>query len=430
MLLPCTLLLATALVAPIDIPSFDLEAKPVLATLLLNPVHENRLRSAEAMDPAAISVLLDLAREEALEVQALQRWSDENLRNLPGEQERRRWVRESGYNQEAAALTRRSREALAELLDPREAGFFLAWLEQSWERDRARAYAPRDEGTLRYTVFMTQYYGYTDYEIALPDKYLKFANLGWEYHPGYQDPPYNATLRYEGHRVLGVEVSEVGPWNIEDNYWNSAGHEERPRRLFTDLPQGMPEAQAAYYENYNQGRDQYGRTVLNPGGCDATPDVAADLGLAFLQNAWVEVDYLWESTGGVELVYDTPTARTRGQWFLGATSSDKYGADYLWASTSPGSNSVAYWVVDLASGGSYDLYAWWTQGNNRSAQARLGTRIQGVTHELTVDQRSGGGQWNLLGTYSYPQGRSLIGVSNDAPGGAVVIADAMRLVRR
>ena len=41
----------------------------------------------------------------------------------------------------------------------------------------------------------------------------------------------------------------------------------------------MPEAQAAYQNGYNGGKDQYGRTVLNPGGCDLSIQVAADIGL-------------------------------------------------------------------------------------------------------------------------------------------------------
>lgn len=52
--------------------------------------------------------------------------------------------------------------------------------------------------------------------------------------------------------------------------------------MFTDLPQGISEAQAAYFNDYNDGKDQFGRIVTNPAGIDLTPAVAADLGLAYL----------------------------------------------------------------------------------------------------------------------------------------------------
>jgi len=64
--------------------------------------------------------------------------------------------------------------------------------------------------------------------------------------------------------------------------------------MFTDLPQGTPEAHAAYYDNYNSGQDQYGRTVSNPAGADQCLTLAGAMGLAYLENAWIDVTYLWE----------------------------------------------------------------------------------------------------------------------------------------
>ncbi|MCL6449870.1 MAG: hypothetical protein K6T75_01055 [Acetobacteraceae bacterium] len=84
-------------------------------------------------------------------------------------------------------------------------------------------------------AFCTQYYGYTNEETALPDKYLKWANLGWDY--TYPNPPYTADLYLSRTNkwVNGVLVREVGPWNIDDNYWDSN------RRMWKDLPLGKPE---------------------------------------------------------------------------------------------------------------------------------------------------------------------------------------------
>jgi hypothetical protein len=67
--------------------------------------------------------------------------------------------------------------------------------------------------------------------------------------------------------------------------------------MWRDLPRCVPEAQAAYFRNYNRGKDQFGREVLNPAAIDITPTVARHMGV------WkkihhrglikVRVTYLW-----------------------------------------------------------------------------------------------------------------------------------------
>lgn len=93
-------------------------------------------------------------------------------------------------------------------------------------------------------------------------------------------------------RCAYAPVWDVGPWNIEDNYWNSAAHRER----FKDLPRGVPEAQAAYLHGYNGGKDGFGREVTNPAGIDLADGTFWD-GLQLTGNAWVDVTYLWLGDG-------------------------------------------------------------------------------------------------------------------------------------
>ncbi|WP_406076995.1 hypothetical protein [Micromonospora sp. NBC_00858] len=71
------------------------------------------------------------------------------------------------------------------------------------------------------------------------------------------------------------------------------------------LPQGRPEAQAAYQSGYNGGRDQFGRTVLNPAGVDLADGTFWD-GLKLTTNAWVDVAYLWTGGGPRGVVGDGP----------------------------------------------------------------------------------------------------------------------------
>lgn len=87
-------------------------------------------------------------------------------------------------------------------------------------------------------------------------------------------------------------VWDVGPWNIRDNYWDPAGHREN----FTDLPRGVPQAQAAYQDNHNGGKDGFGRSVRNPAGIDLADGTFYD-GLGLRGNSWVDVTFLWLGDG-------------------------------------------------------------------------------------------------------------------------------------
>ena len=132
-----------------------------------------------------------------------------------------------------------------------------------------------------------------------------------------------------------------------------------------------------------------------------------------------------------EVIFDNITSRTVGNWSVGNTAPGRYGHDYRWTSTEPGGTALCFWTVRVPSAGTWDLYAWWPQGANRSDEALLGARIQGTTHVTRVNQQDDGGQWNYLGSYFFPRnGRAFVGVSNNAPAGSVVIGDAMRLVKR
>jgi len=169
----------------------------------------------------------------------------------------------------------------------------LQWLQKYFDEDADRASPqPSDSRScLTYNVYATQYNAATSWEVAVPDKYVKFAALGWSNAAGYPGDDYEVTLDLDG-VTNTVPVGDVGPWNIDDNYWNTTSG-DRPRRMFTDLPQGTPEAHAAYYDNYNGGLDQYGRSVSNPAGADQCLTLAGAMGLGYLENAWIDVTYLW-----------------------------------------------------------------------------------------------------------------------------------------
>jgi hypothetical protein len=119
---------------------------------------------------------------------------------------------------------------------------------------------------------------------------------------------YSVRLCTAAGRCATVPVWDIGPWNTDDDYWNAAP----PRKNFADVPQGTPEAQAAYANHYHDGEDGFGRSVKNPAGIDVADGTFHALGLD--DNSYVTVDYLWtgragEAPGDVHLgTADSPQA--------------------------------------------------------------------------------------------------------------------------
>lgn len=98
---------------------------------------------------------------------------------------------------------------------------------------------------------------------------------------------YTVTLRYHG-RTTTAPVWDVGPWNTTDAYWNA------PPTPFRSLPQGVPQAQAAYQKGYHNGQDAFSRTVSNPAGIDLADGVFSD-DLHMTQDDWVTVTFNWQT---------------------------------------------------------------------------------------------------------------------------------------
>src|SRR5512144_927394 len=98
-------------------------------------------------------------------------------------------------------------------------------------------------------------------------------------------------------------VWDVGPWNVNDDYWNPASQ----REAWQDLPQGKPEAQAAYQDGYNGGRDGSGRRVTNPAGIDLADGTFSAIGLT--DNGYVRVTFLWTEGGYTIRAYQRANVR-------------------------------------------------------------------------------------------------------------------------
>jgi N-acetyl-anhydromuramyl-L-alanine amidase AmpD len=117
-------------------------------------------------------------------------------------------------------------------------------------------------------------------------------------------------------------------------------------------------------------------------------------------------------------------------WGSSSWNSQRYGSDYKFAK--PGRRyKGASFKVDVPAKDSYDVYGWWPadSGYNSRAVFRIYTLSGWV--KKTVDQRTNGGTWVYLGTYTLEAGDDWkIAVSNRSSGKGYIIADAVKVVRK
>ncbi|MBC8327876.1 MAG: N-acetylmuramoyl-L-alanine amidase [Planctomycetes bacterium] len=217
---------------------------------------------------------------------------------------------------------------------------------------------------------------------------------------GYFHSPYS---QRPNSAMLGA-MAELGAWKCDQR--------------------GVDPLGSSWYAGFGGLMDNlYGHRDVGSTSCPG------DLLFAELPGLRAAIDGLL-SGGGWTLVLDNPQANFSGNWTTGTSSIDKYGPDYRWASTGA-TPSRAWWTPSLPQAGRYEISMWWPAGSNRNPDARVGLLLNGRLHSTTVDQRIQGGRWNLLGTAWLPAGSGTpIGLSNEGPTGTVVIADAIRLIRR
>ncbi|WP_267716079.1 hypothetical protein [Streptomyces sp. CoH17] len=152
----------------------------------------------------------------------------------------------------------------------------------------ARVYATR-EGLVGHTTANGHVIQTNDHFVALPSRRALSPNGSAQYSVQVCGPV----------RCETAPVWDVGPWNTHDDHWNPSAQREQ----WKDLPQGRPQAQAAYEDGYNGGRDEFNRQVANPAGIDQADGTFYNVGLD--DNGWVTVTYLWTEGGGDTTSFST-----------------------------------------------------------------------------------------------------------------------------
>ena len=261
--------------------------KPVISVLLSEEGNVKEFKQTFGLDDRQTRKVLAITRAEngrLAEEHAESEKLIEANRSLSEEKIADK-IAASDYDETVASAVEETKDGIAALLPEGERDGLAAWVDEQWRKEvaeasegsSARVVEGKGRGSLVCDrIYATQYNGYTRFEAALPHRDLKFGKR-----------PQVPIIR--GNRSIRPRIKEVGPWNTYDNYWRSG----KNRDMWKDLRQCVPEARAAYYNEYNRGKDEFGREVLNPAGVDLTPRAARKLGLRKYQNAWVAVRFPW-----------------------------------------------------------------------------------------------------------------------------------------
>ena len=127
---------------------------------------------------------------------------------------------------------------------------------------------------------------------------------------------------------------------------------------------------------------------------------------------------------GSELIVDNGDTGTSGNGSWQSKSNRKdYGANYLFANKATGQN---YRWTATPPGTMYDVYAWWVSGKSYSAQVTYTIGYgSGETDTVIKSQKSGGGQWQFLGSFQRSDGLDHVEASSTHN---KWVADAIRWV--
>ncbi len=155
------------------------------------------------------------------------------------------------------------------------------------------------------------------------------------------------------------------------------------------------------------------------------------------QDVWDSFQYACSlniPTGGsgpnAAKVVDNPAATFGGSWTSGTAAADKYGSDYRYKTGGgTGGTAFAEFRPNVAAG-TTNVYAWWSQGANRSNVAPIAVTHAAGTTTVNVNQQTNGGKWNLIGSYTFAAGTGgYVRIKDSfADTSKVVMADAVKFV--
>jgi len=148
----------------------------------------------------------------------------------------------------------------------------------------------------------------------------------------------------------------------------------------------------------------------------------------YLVNAGATVESVRErSYQTAEVIVDDGQATYSGTWTDSSSTSGYYGNGYRYAGGATSVTARATFQPNLPRAGYYPVYVWFTQGGNRTRDARYRVHHTGGVTEVRMDQSRMGNHWRFLGEFYFDAGTSgkVVLVNQNSDGG-VVLADGVR----
>ncbi|SDL83079.1 peptidoglycan DD-metalloendopeptidase family protein [Nonomuraea jiangxiensis] len=115
-------------------------------------------------------------------------------------------------------------------------------------------------------------------------------------------------------------------------------------------------------------------------------------------------------------------------WGTSAWSTQRYGADYRFATPNTVASDAAWFKASIAAAGAHLVEVWYpADAGYNSATPFMVATTEG-TRSVVVDQRANGGRWVSLGTFPLAAGDyNVVGVSRWTSQPGYVVADAVRI---
>lgn len=116
-------------------------------------------------------------------------------------------------------------------------------------------------------------------------------------------------------------------------------------------------------------------------------------------------------------------------WGTSGWSAQRYGSDYRFANPVSASDP-AWYQTTIPFAGSYRIEVWYPSNSGYNSSTPFVVAASAGSQIVRVDQRSGGGQWRSLGTFSLSAGTyAVVGVSRWTSTTGYVVADAVRITK-
>ncbi|MEU4702755.1 family 10 glycosylhydrolase [Nonomuraea dietziae] len=132
-----------------------------------------------------------------------------------------------------------------------------------------------------------------------------------------------------------------------------------------------------------------------------------------------------QESGAFSVVVDGPSASSA--WGTSAYSAQRHGADYRFAAPVAASDP-AWFPAAVPATGSYRVEVWHPADPGYNSATPYIVSAAGGARTVLLDQRTGGGQWRSLGTFTLNAGTyNVVGVSRWTAATGYVVADAVRV---